>query len=173
MPDGPRYEEDFYAWTQYQAEVLRSLHTSDNRFDRAHVAEEIEDLGKSERDTVRSQIRRIIEHLLKLQYSPAQDPRFDWTDSIIDGRAILSDKLSPTLRRDALSELEKLYEVARRRAEIGLQRFGEAGAAADLPATSPYTFDQICDLDWYPSPPVAPIPPRARRPRSARRSTKP
>lgn len=48
MPDGPRYEDDFYAWTQYQAEVLRSLHVSDNRFDREHVAEEIEDLGKSE-----------------------------------------------------------------------------------------------------------------------------
>src|SRR6266702_811353 len=73
MPDGPRYEDDFYAWTQYQAEVLRSLHVSDNRFDREHVVEEIEDLGKSERDAVRSQIRRIIEHLLKLEYSPAAE----------------------------------------------------------------------------------------------------
>ena len=25
MPDGPRWEDDFYAWTQYQAEVLRSM----------------------------------------------------------------------------------------------------------------------------------------------------
>jgi len=66
MPDGPRYDDDFYAWTQYQAEVLRSLKTRDNRFDREHVAEEIEDLGKSERDAVRSQIRRIVERLLKL-----------------------------------------------------------------------------------------------------------
>src|SRR5260370_33017588 len=62
MPDGPRYDDDFYAWTQYQAEVLRSLKTRDNRFDREHVAEEIEDLGKSERDTVRSGVRRILEH---------------------------------------------------------------------------------------------------------------
>ena len=72
MPDGPRYEDDFYAWTQHQAEVLRTMPVSDNRFDREHVAEEIEDLGKSERDAVRSQIRRIIEHLLKLAYSPAE-----------------------------------------------------------------------------------------------------
>ena len=55
MPDGPRYEDDFYAWTQHQAEVLRTMPVSDNRFDREHVAEEIEDLGKSERDAVRSQ----------------------------------------------------------------------------------------------------------------------
>jgi Domain of unknown function DUF29 len=57
MPDGPRYEDDFYAWTQHQAEVLRSMPAPDNRFDREHVAEEIEDFGKSERDAVRSQIR--------------------------------------------------------------------------------------------------------------------
>ena len=41
MPDGPNYEDDFYAWTQYQAEVLRSMPAPDNRFDREHVAEEI------------------------------------------------------------------------------------------------------------------------------------
>ena len=62
MPDGPRpkgpdYEDDFYAWTQHQAEVLRTMRTPDNRFDREHLAEEIEDLGKSERDAVRSQVR--------------------------------------------------------------------------------------------------------------------
>ena len=50
MPDGPRYEDDFYAWTRHQAEVLRTMPVSDNRFDREHIAEEIEDLGKSERE---------------------------------------------------------------------------------------------------------------------------
>jgi len=38
MPDGPRYDDDFYAWTQHQAEVLRTMPVSDNRFDREHVA---------------------------------------------------------------------------------------------------------------------------------------
>ena len=64
MPDGPRYDDDFFAWTQYQAQVLRTLRTRDNRFDREHVAEEIEDLGKSERNAVRSQVRRILVHFL-------------------------------------------------------------------------------------------------------------
>jgi hypothetical protein len=31
MPDGPCYEDDFYAWTQQQAEVLRPMPVSDNR----------------------------------------------------------------------------------------------------------------------------------------------
>src|SRR3954466_14557937 len=69
MPDGPRYEDDFYAWTQYQAQGLRSLRTRDNRFDREHLVEEIEDLGSSYRDAVRSQVRRILLHLLKLAHS--------------------------------------------------------------------------------------------------------
>src|ERR1700686_4208151 len=120
MPDGPRPDDDFYAWTQYQAEVLRSMRTRDNRFDREHVAEEIEDLGKSERDAVRSQIRRIVEHFLKLAYSPAQAPRFDWMHSISDARTALEDKMSPTLRRDVEAALERFYVGARQTAALAL-----------------------------------------------------
>ena len=150
MPDGPRYEDDFYAWTQHQAEVLRSMPVSDNRFDRDHVAEEIEDLGKSERDAVRSQIRPIIEHLLKLAYSPAEQPRFDWMETIVDARQELSDKLTPTLRREVAGALDKLYGDARRRATLGLRRYGEANAAERLPTACPYSWDEICQQDWYP-----------------------
>jgi hypothetical protein len=121
MPEGPNYENDFYAWTQHQAAVLREMPTTDNRFDREHVAEEIGDLGKSERNAVCSQLRRIIEHFLKLSHSPAQQPRFGWMASIADGQAVLGDKLSPTLRRDAEAALPKLYRDGRRQAELGLR----------------------------------------------------
>jgi len=150
MPDGPRYEDDFYAWTQYQAKVLRSMPVSDNRFDREHVAEEIEDLGKSERDAVRSQIRRIIEHLLKLSHSPAERPRFDRMETITDARQALFDKLTPTLRRDVEAALEKLYADARKRAALGLRKYGELEAVERLPPTCPYSWDEICQEDWYP-----------------------
>lgn len=155
MPDGPRYDDDFYAWTQHQAEVLRSLEVTDNRFDREHVAEEIEDLGKSERDAVRSQIRRIIEHLLKLAYAPAEPPRFDWMETVLDARQALSDKISPTLRRDTELVLDKLYADGRKRAADGLRRYGEQHAADALPQTCPYTLDDIRRDDWYPDRPGA------------------
>jgi Domain of unknown function DUF29 len=153
MPDGPRYEDDFYAWTQYQAEVLRSMPVPDNRFDREHVVEELEDLGKSERDAVRSQIRRIIEHLLKLTYSPAEDPRLDWIATILEARQSLSDKLTPTLRHDAEMALDKLYADGRKRAAIGLRRHGEDAAVEQLPSASPWSLDEICQEDWYPTQP--------------------
>jgi Domain of unknown function DUF29 len=153
MPDGPRYEDDFYAWTQYQAEVLRSMPVADNRFDREQVAEEIEDLGKSERDAVRSQIRRIIEHLLKLGYSPAGRPRFDWIETLLDARQTLSDKISPTLRCDAEHSFDKLYADARKRAAAALRSHGEPAAADALPEACPYSLDEICGEDWYPDRP--------------------
>jgi len=153
MSDGPRYEDDFYAWTQYQAGVLRSMPVSDNRFDREHVAEEIEDLGKSERDAVRSQIRRIIEHLLKLAYSPAEQPRLEWMETIDDAREVLSDKLTGTLRHDLETSLDALYLQAQRRAARGLRRHGEPDAADALPQACPYSFDEICREDWYPDRP--------------------
>jgi hypothetical protein len=150
MPDGPRYDDDFYAWTQYQAEVLRTLRTRDNRFDREHVAEEMEDLGNSYRDAVRSQVRRILEHFLKLAYSPAPDPRAGWRGSITDARSEIADKLSPTLRRDLEDMLGTLYARARRRVTQDMRDFGEHGAAASLPAKCPCTLDQVLDDDWYP-----------------------
>jgi hypothetical protein len=132
--------------------VLRSMTVADNRFDRENLAEEIEDLGRSERDAVRSQIRRIIKHLLKLAYSPAQQPRFDWMASIAEARSTSSDKISTTLRRDAESMLTKLYEDGRDRAELGLRSHGETAAADNLPAECPYTIDEILRRGWYPSP---------------------
>jgi hypothetical protein len=157
MPDGPRpigpdYEDDFYAWTQYQAGVLRTLPTADNRFDREHLAEEIEDLGKSERDAVRSQVRRILVHFLKLACSPAREPRFGWRGSIVDARAQLRDKLSSSLRRDANNVLARLYADAHKQAALELQEYGEHDAARSLPAECPYTIDQIIADDWYPDP---------------------
>src|SRR5215469_14385084 len=132
-PGGPRYDDDFYAWTQYQAEVLRSMPAPDNRFDREHLAEEIEDLGKSERDAVRSQIRRIIEHFLKLTFSPAEDPRLDLIETTLEARQNLSDKLTPTLRHDAETTLDKLFTDGGKRAAVGLRRHGEVVAAEQLP----------------------------------------
>ena len=150
MSDGPRYDDDFYAWTQHQAVVLREMAVTDNRFDREHVAEEIEDLGKSERDAVRSQIRRILEHFLKLAYSNAEQTRFGWQESIDDARETLEYKLSATLRRGAEEELGALYHRARRRAARPLLEHGEKEAADALPEICPFSLDEICREDWYP-----------------------
>ena len=55
------YDEDFYAWTQQQAEVLRTHFQGDNRLDVEHLAEEVEDLGKSELHAIESYVENIID----------------------------------------------------------------------------------------------------------------
>jgi hypothetical protein len=157
MPDGspqkgPDYDDDFYAWTQHQAAVLREMPIADNRFDRENVAEEIETLGRSERDAVRSQVHRVIEHFLKMQYSPAIEPRLGWMRSINDARRQLGDKLSATLRRDVDTQLANLYEDARYQADLALREHDEAEGAESLPKQCPYTLDEILQKRWYPEP---------------------
>jgi uncharacterized protein DUF29 len=51
-PVTPHYEEDFYAWTQAQAALLREGKWHD--LDCEHLIEEIEDLGRSARKELRS-----------------------------------------------------------------------------------------------------------------------
>ena len=153
MPDGPRYDDDFYAWTQYQAEVLRTLRTTDNRLDRENLAEEVEDLGKSERNAVESHITRVLEHFLKLAHSPADRPRYGWMRSIVEARQELRRHLTPTLRNAAEQEFPEFYKDALESAALALREFGEHAAADALPVACPYSLEQVLTRDWYPDPP--------------------
>ena len=147
------YEEDFYVWTQRQVAALRRL--ADTRpnvdLDFPHLIEEVEELGTGQRDAVRSQLRRIIEHCLKLEFSRAIALRGGWYGSIIDARTEIDDKVSPSLRRDLDDQLPRLWSQARSKADNGLRRFGEPDAADLLPADCPYALDDLLTDGWYPA----------------------
>jgi hypothetical protein len=78
-PDA-HYHTHFYAWTRHQAQELRRLKELrlEVELDLDHIAEEAEDLDTSERDTCRCQVERIVEHFLKLAFSPSPQPRRGW-----------------------------------------------------------------------------------------------
>jgi len=141
------YDEDFYVWAGSQAQLLR-----DRRFDELdleNLIEEVEDLGGALKRSIRSRARTIMEHLLKLQHSPARDPRLGWRETIRAQRSDLLDDLTPSLRRALGDELSDLYGRARHDAEASLRDHGENAAADALPETCPYTLDQITG-DWLP-----------------------
>jgi Domain of unknown function DUF29 len=141
------YDEDFFVWSQKQAELLR-----DHRFDEldlANLIEEVEDLAGSLKSAVRSRATTIMEHLLKLQHSPAQNPRLAWRGTIRTQRTRLLNDLTPSLRRHLADNLAELYARARHDAEGSLRDYGEDAAADALPDTCPYTLDQITG-DWLP-----------------------
>ena len=96
------YDEDFYLWTRDQAAALRRLAAErwNGPLDLEHLAEEVEDLGKSQRHAVESLLERVLEHLLKLEHSPAADPRRGWLVSVLHARAHLGRLLTAAIRRD-------------------------------------------------------------------------
>jgi Domain of unknown function DUF29 len=145
------HESDFYAWTREQAKELRRLaRTRPNvPLDLAHIAEEIQDLGKSEYEAAFSLTQRIIEHLLLIEHSPATDQRLHWCDEIDDFRDGIDRKLSPSIRRRLKRELDTAFQRALRRVRRKMERYGETHAAASLPAKCPYTFEQVLG-DWLP-----------------------
>jgi len=147
------YEQDYYAWTQAQAAELRAMakRPTDTSLDLEHLAEEVADLGHSERDAVRSQVRQVIEHLLKLEYSPATEPRDGWKDTVADARSVIDDKLSPSLRLDLETMLPRLFVQVLPKARRALRGFGENAAASALPSACPYALDDICRPEWYPA----------------------
>ena len=141
------YERDFYAWSKQQAELLRLARFSD--LDLAHLILEVEDLGETVYRSVRSRVRTIIEHLLKLEHSPASEPKRGWRETIRTQRADLDEDLSAALRPRVEAGLPRYYAKARRDAAAALRDYGEPAAADALPRTCPYVLDQIIS-DWLP-----------------------
>ncbi len=128
------YHADYDAWTQQQAAILRRLAASrtPSDLDLENLAAEVADLGKSECRAVRSQMRRLLEHLLKLEYGTSANPRAGWRCTILDPSIELKDDLTPTLRRD-------------------LEAHNDPTAAQSLPTTCPYTLTQLLDRQWLPA----------------------
>jgi hypothetical protein len=149
--DRALYDDDFYAWTQEQAELLRRGPVAANRLDTELIAEEIEDLGKSELHTVQSLCEHIIEHFLKLEFAGLQEPADHWRDEVVGWRVQIDKKITRTIA--AKIDLPARYRYALRLLR-GFER-SAPGLMARLPAECPYSLDQILgsgDEDWFPAP---------------------
>ena len=137
------YDCDLILWARDTAQLLREQRW--DAIDWEHLIEEIEDLGKSERSAIGSQMERILLHLLKWQYQP-QRRSDSWLDSINDGRSQIRRKLedSPSLSSYPAQILDKEYTRARREAarQTGL-------VLSIFPEFCPYTIAQVIE-DWLP-----------------------
>src|SRR5687767_13422010 len=146
------HASDHYLWALTQSEALRAGRLGD--LDLMNLAEEVEGLAIATRSAVRSRTRTVIEHLLKLQHSPALDPRHGWRRTVRVQRSELRDDLTPTLRRQLEEDLAELYRDGRENAADDLQSHGEPAAADALPWDCPYSLAQMLS-DWLPEAPKA------------------
>ncbi|HVH81803.1 MAG TPA: DUF29 domain-containing protein [Stellaceae bacterium] len=137
------YDEDFFAWTQEQARLLREGDFS--QIDVENAAEELEDMGRSLRNELRSRLAVLVTHLLKWQYQPGHQSR-SWSSTIREQRQEIADLLdeSPSLR-SAANDFTRIYARARTKAvrETGLPE-------ETFPDECPYTPEQILSEDFLP-----------------------
>lgn len=151
---GDLYDEDFVRWTEGQAALLRRAKTAGINLplDWDNLAEEIDSLGRSDRRELRSQITRILHHLLKLEASPAAEPRGGWQNTIQQARdeieALLED--SPSLRNEVEGIIAKQIRAATKLATRDLESHGEPTdrMKARL-AAGGFTADEVLG-DWFP-----------------------
>jgi Domain of unknown function DUF29 len=139
------YEDDFYAWTQEQARLLRSGDLQ--AVDAGNVAEEIESMGRSDRRELKSRLTVLLTHLLKWTYQP-EHRSTGWLSTIVEQRRQIAEVLadSPSLAKALDDALASAYADARedaaRETGLGLETF---------PATIPYATSAILDKAFMPN----------------------
>lgn len=138
------YDRDFFEWTQRNAKLLKQGCFA--LADIPHIAEELVDMGLSDKREVESFLRHLMVRLLKWHMQPRRRNR-SWLGSIADSRAQLKGifKQSPSLKQHAANAVGQVYPDARHQAAL------ETGLARDsFPSDCPYSFAQLVDADFFP-----------------------
>lgn len=144
MPKSGLYEQDFYAWANEQAALLRSGRLS--AADIEHIAEEIESMGKAEKRELANRLLVLLLHLLKWQFQPVRRGS-SWEATIRVQRRDLAVHLhdNPSLKAKLPEAMQQAYGNALIMAadETGLPE-------ATFPAECPWSFEQIMDAGFWP-----------------------
>lgn len=90
---GISYEKDIVLWANEQAMLLRSRNFS--AIDIEHIAEEIEDVGRSEKNELANRMALLLAHLLKWKYQPGRRGS-SWQRTIKEQRNAIAKRLDRT-----------------------------------------------------------------------------
>ena len=138
------YEQDFYSWTQEQAELLKNGRFSE--LDIANLIEEVESMGRGEKRELESRLTCLLLHFLKWKYQEIRRKR-RWQLSI-DGQRIQFEQIlseNPGLK-SALDEIiEKAYRLAVIQAALKTKI-----TMAVFPECCPWTLTQLLEDGFYP-----------------------
>ena len=141
------YDQDYYLWLRTTINQLRTNQFSSVDLD--NLIEELEDMGRSQKRTVKSLLIRLFEHLLKLTYWNVERERNEghWKGEIRTFRREIKDELkdSPSLKPYILEIFDQCYQDARTEASDRSQ------LAIDIFPLIPIgSLEQILDENWFP-----------------------
>jgi hypothetical protein len=143
------YDDDILEWSEQQAAALRQLaqtrHDLSNELDWEHVAEEIEDVGRSELATVQSLTRQILVHLLKAVSVPDEQLLLTWRKEAVAFQGEILDRISPSMPRRI--NIGVLWPRAIRQAAADLAVHDQK-VVGSLPQRCPLSIEQIIAPDF-------------------------
>jgi Domain of unknown function DUF29 len=131
------YDQDFYAWTQRQVELLQAGRW--NELDIENLIEEIESLGKQQRQELRNRLGVLLGHLLKWRYQPEARSR-SWTATIREQRRRIQEHVqdNPSLKSYLPEAITRGYQdgldLVERETPIEMET---------LPQTCPFSLSEI------------------------------
>ncbi|AFZ43732.1 protein of unknown function DUF29 [Halothece sp. PCC 7418] len=141
------YDTDYNLW------VLETIKQLENKqfkaIDWENLLEELSDLSRREKRKLKNLLRRLLEHLLKLNYWQAEieNNRGHWEAEIASFRKQITDQLedSPSLKPYLEEIFAECYqdgrELAAARSRLPLETFPEQPIA---------TLEQVLDKHWLP-----------------------
>ena len=138
------YENDFYSWTQEQAELLK--HGRFSELDIANIIEEVESMGRSEKRELESRLTILLLHLLKWKYQDVRRGR-SWQLSIDEQRIQFEKTLNenPGLKPQLDEILKKAYKLA------VIKAARETIISKSIfPESCPWTLAQFIEDGFYP-----------------------
>jgi hypothetical protein len=139
------YETDFYAWTQEQVNLLKTQQW--DQLDTVNLIEEIETLGRRERQELRNRLGVLLGHLLKWQFQPEKRNN-SWLGTIREQRVQIkllmqdSPSLKPYLDEVFITVYELGLALAIRETELCENVF---------PELCPYTLGQVLNPEFLPN----------------------
>ena len=138
------YEQDFYSWTQEQAELLKTGRFSE--LDIANLIEEVESMGRSEKRELESRLTILLLHLLKWKYQEVRRGR-SWQLSIDEQRIQFEKTLNenPGLK----PTLDQIIKDAYKLAVIKAARETKTSKCI-FPESCPWTLAQFIEDVFYP-----------------------
>lgn len=131
------YETDYHAWTFEQARKIRA----GEAIDAENVAEELEDLGRSQQQQLENRLAVLLAHLLKWEFQPDKRTA-SWTATIKEQRIRVNRLLKkmPSLKAHLAESITDAYAIAVTFASAETRIVEE-----DFPSECPYTVDQILE----------------------------
>jgi len=148
------YDQDLQLWIEQTIQQLQNHEFGS--LDIEHLIEELVDLGKSEKNALRSNLKILLAHLLKLkiQHDVPDSMNASWYTSVVEHRQRVIDNLTdtPSLKSFLVEAVEKAYLDARKLAikEGKLAKFGVGvPEESEYPPMCPFSIEQILDEDFY------------------------